>query len=66
MATLGPIEGDDGYVSPEFDLGSDSEEEASPKKLGGDRVQSKKRRLDNDVDMEGDEELALRLLSHWR
>lgn len=67
-----PPEEDDGYVSPDFDLPSESEvEDKSPpvqakKDSLGERPPSKKRKVDIDEDIDEDEELALRLLRQRR
>ncbi|KXN84023.1 ATP-dependent RNA helicase DBP4 [Leucoagaricus sp. SymC.cos] len=71
VVTLGSVEEDSGYVSPEFDLPSESEEEASYPANGKrqaveDHPPAKKRKVDDDEDIDDDEELALRLLSRRR
>jgi ATP-dependent RNA helicase DDX10/DBP4 len=61
------LEKDDGYVSPEFDLPSESEEEeAQPRSSFQGHLPNKKRRLEAGDDMDEDEELALRLLRQRR
>lgn len=59
---------DDGYVSPEFDLPPESDEEMPPpgRQSFVERPPSKKRKVDNDEDLDDEEELALRLLRQRR
>ncbi|KAF5348907.1 hypothetical protein D9756_009812 [Leucocoprinus leucothites] len=71
VAVIEPTEEGDGYVSPEFDLPSESDEEPSsftPRKRATfeERPASKKRKVDADEDMGDDEELALHLLRQRR
>jgi ATP-dependent RNA helicase DDX10/DBP4 len=67
IATLEPDSEDDGYVSPDFDLPSESNEEPLPPAKGKRNFReepspTKKRKVDIHDDMNEDEELALRLL----
>lgn len=64
LVMLGNAEEDGGYISPEFDLPSESDEESSPPAGGKNNrlPQSKKRKVDVHDAMDEDEELALRLL----
>ncbi|XP_006455286.1 hypothetical protein AGABI2DRAFT_153325 [Agaricus bisporus var. bisporus H97] len=66
-----PSEEEDGYVSPEFDLPSESEEdEALPtrnnKNTPRENSRNKKRKLEVGDDIDDDEELVLRLLRQRR
>ncbi|TFY67036.1 hypothetical protein EVJ58_g1894 [Rhodofomes roseus] len=66
VATLEPVDEDDGYVSPEFDLPSESEDEAPPAKRSKASTNQVRKRDAGATTLEEEEELALQLLRSRR